>query len=86
METRKDGDTSPTAMDTYYPSSAPKLLELSSLGVKTAIYLAVTGSTSPVRGILEQVRFKVSMGSGSAGDYFVIRLFAPIFFDNSIPA
>ena len=53
--------------------------------MKTAIYTATTGSNTPARGFKEQVRLKITFNSGSAGDYYVIRLFAPVFFDNSIP-
>lgn len=85
LETRSEEATTATSMDTYYPSSAPKLLNLNSVGVKTAIYLATTGSNTPARGFQEQVRFKVTVNGGAAGDYWVIRLFPPVFFDNSIP-
>jgi hypothetical protein len=83
LETRSAEATAAEAMDTSYPSSAPKLLALEALGVFTAIYTATTGSNSPVRGCKEQVRVKITFQSGSAGDYYVIRLFAPVFFDNS---
>lgn len=86
LETRSAEDTSATTMDTYYPSSAPKLLKLDAVDVKTAIYLATTGSNSPARGFKEQVRCKVTFTSGSAGDYYVIRVFPLGFFDNSTPA
>lgn len=86
METRSEEDTSATTMDTAYPSSAPKLLELSAVGVGTALYLATTGSnTPPIRGLLEQCRFKVALNGGAAGDYYVVRLLQPVFFNNSIP-
>lgn len=86
LETRSEEGSSDPTMDTSYPSSAPKLLNLTALGVKTAIYLATTGSNSPARGFKEQVRFKVSVNGGTKGDYWVVRLFPPVFFDNSIPA
>lgn len=86
LETRSLEDTSATLMDTYYPASAPKLLKLDAVGVKTAIYLATTGSNSPARGFKEQVRCKVTFTSGSAGDYYVLRIFPLIYFDNSMPA
>ena len=86
METRSEEDTSATTMDTSFPASAPKLLKLEALGVKTAVYTATTGSNSPARGFKEQVRMKIAFNSGSAGDYYVIRLFSPVFFDNSIPS
>ncbi len=85
LETRSEEDTATTTMDTFYPSSAPKLLKLEAVGVKTAIYLATSSASSPARGFKEQVRFKIAFNGGSAGDYYVIRLFAPVFFDNSIP-
>jgi hypothetical protein len=85
LETRSEDDTSTTPMDTSFPSSAPKLLELNATGVKTAIYTATSGSNSPVRGFKEQYRAKITFNSGSAGDYYVIRLFPPVFFDYSIP-
>src|SRR5262245_50558763 len=47
LETRSEEDTSKTPVDTYYPSGATKLLELSAVGVGTAIYLATSGSNSP---------------------------------------
>lgn len=86
LETRSEEDTSATAMDTYYPSSSPKLLNLDAVGVKTAIYLARTGSMTPSRGFKEHVRAKVEFNGGSTGDYYVLRIFPPAFFDNSIPA
>lgn len=85
LETRSEDDTAALSMDTFYPSSVPKLLNLTAVGVKTAIYVATTGSNSPKRGFLEQVRFKVSVNGGSKGDYWVVRLFSPVFFDNSVP-
>ena len=85
LETRSEEGTTDPAMETSYPSSAPKLLNLNAVGVKTAIYTATTGANSPARGFKEQVRFKVAWNSGSAGDYYVIRLFPPVFFDNSVP-
>ena len=85
LETRSEEGTSDTTMDTSYPSSAPKLLNLNAVGVKTAIYTATTGSNTTSRGFKEQVRFKVAWNAGAAGDYYVIRLFPPVFFDNSVP-
>jgi len=86
LETRSADATSADSMDTSYPSSAPKLLELDTLGVvKTAIYTATAGTNSPVRGCKEQVRIKILFESGSKGDYYVIRLFPPVFFDGSYP-
>lgn len=86
LETRSAEDTSATTMDTFFPSSAPKLLILNAVEVKTAIYLATTGSNSPARGFKEQVRCKITFNGGSAGDYYVIRAFPLVFFDNSISA
>lgn len=86
METRSEEDVSPTLMDTSYPSAAPKLLDLSAVGLKTAIYTAVAGSSSPARGFKEQWRLKITTSGMSAGDYYVIRIFPPVFFDNSTPA
>jgi hypothetical protein len=85
METRSEEDTSTTLMDTSFPSSSPKLLELNATGVKTAVYTSTTGSNSPARGFKQQYRAKITFNSGSAGDYYVIRIFPPVFFDNSIP-
>ena len=84
LETRSEEGTSDPTMDTYYPSSAPKLLKLTATGVKTAIYLATSGSNAPMRGFQEQVRFKVTLNGGSKGDYYDIRVFPPIFFDNIV--
>jgi hypothetical protein len=84
LETRSEEETSTNTMDTYYPASAPKLLELVGVGFGTAIYLATTGTNSPLRGFKEQVRAKVTTNSEAAGDYWVVRLFPVIFFDNSI--
>jgi len=84
METRSAEDTTPTEMETSFPSSAPRLLEMVSLGVKTAIYTATpTGSDGTARGFKEQYRFKVQFFGGSAGDYCVLRLLPPVFFDNA---
>ena len=85
LETRSEEDTSASTMDTYYPSSPPKLLNLNAVGVMTAIYLATTSSNATPRGFKEQVRCKVTLNAGSAGDYWVVRIFQPVFFDNSIP-
>jgi hypothetical protein len=86
LETRSEEGTSANPIDTYYPSSAPKLLELSGVVVGAAIYLPTKDTSSPLRGFQEQVRAKVTVNGGSAGDYWVVRLFPPIFFDNSIEA
>jgi len=83
LETRSDETTGTPTMDTYYPTSAPKLLVLSSVGVGTAIYLATAVANTPARGFKEQVRFKVTTYGGADGEYWVIRLFPPGFFDNS---
>ena len=86
LETRSEDDTTASAMDTFYPATNPRLLNLTAVGVKTAVYWATTGSNTPLRGFKEQVRFKVAFNGGSAGDYFVVRLFSPVFFDNTTPA
>lgn len=85
LETRSEEATSATSMNTAFPSSAPRLLELSGAGLGTAIYLATTGSNSPARGFQEQVRMKIEFFGGEAGDYYVVRLFPIVFFDNSVP-
>lgn len=87
METRSAEDTAATTMETSYPSSSPKLLELNSAGVKTAIYTATPGGVDQTgRGFMEQYRFKVTFHGGSAGDYYVVRILPPAFFDNAVPA
>ncbi|MFO1052738.1 MAG: hypothetical protein U1F36_11035 [Planctomycetota bacterium] len=86
LETRTEQDAATTSMDTFHPSSSPKLLELTALGVKTAVYVATTGSNSPARGFQELVRCKISVFGGSAGDYWVVRIFPIQFFDNSVPS
>ncbi len=86
LETRSAESTGATPMETSYPSSAPKLLEFAAVGVKTAIYTATAEATTnppPIRGCREQVRIKIAFIGGSKGDYYVVRLFAPVFFDNS---
>ena len=85
LETRSQEDTATTTMDTSYPSSTPKLLEMNAVGVKTAIYTATTGTNTPSRGFKEQVRAKVTFTDGADGDYYVTRLFPLVFFNNSIP-
>lgn len=85
LETRAEDDSSAASMNTYYPSSAPNLLELSALGVKTAIYLATSSSNTPLRGLKEQYRIKLSVNGGAKGDYWVVRVFPLVFFDNSGP-
>lgn len=86
LETRSEEDTAAAAMDTWYPSVNPRLLAMDVVGVKTAIYVATVGSNATPRGFKEQVRFKIVFSSGAAGDYYVIRLFPLVFFDNSIPS
>lgn len=85
LQTRSEEGTA-SDMDTFYPSSSPKLLEISGTGLARAIYLAKASSVSPVRGFLEQVRAKITVYGGAAGDYYVVRIFPLVFFDNSIPA
>ena len=86
LETRSKEDTSATTMDTSFPSSSPKVLVLDTVGVKTSIYTATTGTNSPARGFKEQVRVKLTFSDGAASDYYVIRLLPPVFFDNSVPS
>lgn len=87
METRSAEDTAGSPMETSFPSSAPRLLELSAVGVKTAIYTALPAAGGDgARGFKEQYRFKVTFHGGSAGDYCVARILPPVFFDNAVPA
>jgi hypothetical protein len=87
LETRSAEASSATAMTTVYPSGSPNLLEFTAVGVKTAIYTATADATTnpPIRGCKEQVRIKIAFVDGAKGDHYVIRLFAPVFFDNSKP-
>lgn len=48
-------------------------------GMNTAIYLASTSTN----GAGELVRLKLECTGGSAGDYFVLRIFPIIFFDGA---
>jgi hypothetical protein len=84
VETRSAEDTASTEMETSFPSSDPRLLSLESVGVKTAIYTATEDADiAHPRGFQEQYRFKVQFYGGSAGDYCVLRLLPPVFFDNA---
>ncbi len=78
-ETRgEDGDTVTTV------TATTSAIAMSSLGVATAVYLATT-STTPGNGAQEQVRIKIAYTNGSAGDYAVVRIFPPVFFDSAKP-
>lgn len=86
METRSEEETGTNLMDTAFPSSAPRVLVMEAVEVKTAIYTAVSGASTPLRGFKGLWRIKITFSGGAPGDYYVLRLFSPVFFDNSVPA
>jgi hypothetical protein len=86
METRSEQSTASPVMNTTVPGSSPRLLVMNAVGVKTAIYTALEGPTSPSRGFKEEYRFKVEMPAEEGAEYAVVRILQPVFFDNAVPA
>ncbi len=78
VETRSEEDTVATS------TTATQSLSLTSTGtVFTGLWQADSANTAS-KGVREQLRLKITTAGGaSAGDFGVLRLFAPLFFDNS---
>jgi len=79
------GATETTIAPTYVPSGSD--LSLAAAAVYTGYWRATTagGSGTPFvpNSLQAQIRLKLTFVSGSAGDYLVVRIFPPIFFDNA---
>jgi hypothetical protein len=80
-QTRGEEDTSTN--DVTATSPVGGLVLTGSLGITSCAYLAKANQTAG-NGLIEQVRLKVGCSGGSAGDYLVIRVFPPIFFDSAV--
>lgn len=77
VETRGDEGTSVTTL------TATQALSMNATGDPyTGLWQADSANTA-TKGVRAQVRFVITFTGGSQGDFFVIRLFAPIFFDNA---
>jgi len=75
-----------TLTPTYVSNGTGTKLQLNDPGVFTALFRATddgvtTGNSDSLQ---EQVRLKIGF-AGSAGNYHVIRVFPPVFFDNAKP-
>ena len=76
VETRSEPGVAEAAVDPTYPASATKLT-ISSVTVGTGLWRSTTST-----GLKAQLRLMVAC-TGTAGEYAVTRVFAPIFFDNA---
>ena len=77
-ETRSEDD--PATVQTM---TATQALSMTAVGSPyTGLWQADSANTA-TKGVRSQVRFKVSCTDGAKGEFFVVRLFAPIFFDNA---
>ena len=82
IETRTEpGASISTVPSTFLSNGSTPNLTLNATGIFTGYWRASTSGTDSLKA---QVRLKVSF-SGSAGNYHVIRIFAPVFFDNAKP-
>lgn len=77
-ETRSEED--PTSAITM---TATQALSMSGVGGPSTGLWQADSSNTLAKGVRELVRFKIAFTGGAFGDFFVIRLFAPIFFDNA---
>lgn len=83
VETRAEpGDSPSTVPSTYLSNGTTPNLTLNAAGIFTGYWRATENGTDSLKA---QVRLKVSFSGGSAGNYHVIRMFSPIFFDNAKP-
>jgi len=83
VETRTEpGASAATVPATYLSNGTTPNLTLNAAGIFTGYWRATTSGTDSLKA---QVRLKVSSSGGSAGNYHVIRIFAPVFFDNAKP-
>lgn len=79
-ETRPEpGGTITSPTPTYVPSGS--VLTLSAVGLVTGYWRAGTTTSN---GIGAQVRLKIAF-SGTSGQYLVLRVFQPVFFDAARP-
>lgn len=91
LETRAEpGATITSPIKPTYPTTAPTQIDhlpLESLGIATGLWLAsASGQSSGTPNSMQaQVRFKVECADGSTGDYMVVRILSPLFFDNAKP-
>ncbi|MBK8977638.1 MAG: hypothetical protein IPM29_17145 [Planctomycetes bacterium] len=56
-------------------------LALSTVGVPATQEFGPNASSNSAQGILELVRYKITITGGSAGDWAMYRLLAPVWFD-----
>jgi hypothetical protein len=83
VETRTEpGASISTVASTFLSNGTTPNLTLNATGIFTGYWRATENGTDSLKG---HVRLKVSFSGGSSGNYHVIRIFAPVFFDNAKP-